>query len=299
MISQLFYANEEQVYDSVNDIPTDVTFFEAKNPAYFTYDSGVLVITETIPLQKGADILEGLLSVTVDLGTIPIPGGNTLPNQSVRAEYREMQDGMVVFRGSARYGGFWVVDSYYSGSSFGIVGEFVMIFVDETGSFSGCRVFSNGYFSTDPTPDQYRQSSSYPMYNPPYAPYGSDGVFIDVYGEACGAECGETDASIDTDGCEGDSYSDDSGGCGGDSYSDNSSGSDCEGDTGGNDSGCEGDTSTSESGCETASYHNGSPLRALSRWLPELIVLALVSYGRSKARRNCSAGKISFGGTNG
>jgi hypothetical protein len=259
---------EDGACPALADLPADGPWVPGAAKAVFgsaasSFGEYGVLIWAAIPLDAPDGPRAGLLQIDLDLRSTC--AGCSLPVSAIRAEYVEKRGDEVLFWGTPAQGEVQVEDLIRSWDAAGaVLGHFSFVIDDPDQRYPGCRVFRNGTFVTDPSPEKVRQN----MYIPPGNPDG------DVYVES---------------GCNGDVVIVDDGescDCGGD----DTSGSGCEGDSGSESSSCEGDSG--DPGCEGAARAavapprpRGGPIRLLNRFFPEIAVFGFLAWMRRRSRR--------------
>lgn len=285
-------------------------------------DSGVL-IWSAIQLEGPEDHRTGMLLLDLNLEGAELAGqGDRLfPNGMARASYHEKHGDQILFEGEAVFGNLWLRDVFLIDQEDSALDvEFALIFADASQTYPGSRVLI-GTLATRISP--YARRWEYRHFAPGTevreVHTGCDGeVYLEEHDSSgCDGDTYQDDTYQDDSGCEGDAYDDSDSGCGGgdDYYDDSSScegdtydsgGSDCEGDSGGYDSSssCEGDSGgfDDSGGCESDSSDSaacddayaatmrprrrsrGGPLRAVLRFLPEIVGIFFITRLRRRFR---------------
>ena len=275
-----FLAEEELIYRNAADLPTDAPFVEAWADAFFSSDASEFgedgaFIWAGIELSGPDGPRYGMLLMDLNLGQAPLDG-RPMPVQAIRAEYFEKRGDQILFSGYASQGQITIIDLLFHPEDGGAVeGRFELFFSNPEGLYSGCRVLTDGVFSTTPSPSRMREVHNLP----PVEPDGSNVyVGIDCSGAVYEADDTEGGCGGEGSGCESDTVDDGGASCEGDGGT--SSGCEggeasggCEGDTGGGDCG---DCGSAVAATLHAPKRSGNPLRGLMRFFPEIATLMFI-----------------------
>jgi hypothetical protein len=264
-----FLAEENMIYDKIEDLDDQTEFFETRVDAYFNTnasqfgDTGLL-IWAGLELSSPTGARHAGLLIDLDLSQVSTTNSRyLLRSNAVRAEYFEKQDDQVLFWGTPVAGEIWVSDFFdQAGDQGGIEGSFDFIFSDPNDEYPGCRVFLRGYFTTVPSPTILRDGIDY------VEPEEDDYYYEEEeYGGGCSGEEAEVAAGCTEIFLEG---------CGA-----AMSGIDCEGDSSDSSGGCEGDTYEAS----LSGRRRGHPLRTLTRVIPQIGVLVFIRWFRRRKLR--------------